>query len=460
MSTAAPIRYERAQLFIEGRAAEALAREFGTPLYVYSHGELAANLRAVQEAFGALAPRICFAVKACPNLHILRALGDLGAGMDVVSEGELARADAAGIPRDRITFAGVGKTEAALRAALGAAAPGDSRTLTRPPAPVGLLNIESEPEYERASALARELNLHAAAALRINPEIPAGGHAHLTTAAPDSKFGVSLSRARTLLTRAHRDPHLPITGLHVHLGSAIDSVAPFADAARRVAEFVRGLEDLGIVITTLDLGGGFAVDYTGAGVPTLSDYAAALVPHILPLAQRGVRVILEPGRIIAASAGVLLTRVEYVKRTETRTFAICDAGMNALLRPALYGAEHAIWPTRCADAAFAAAAGASPIPRRHMLATREAAEGYAAVEVVGPLCESGDILGRGRMLPPIKAGDVLAVFDAGAYGMSMASRYNTHPLAAEVLVEGDRARLVRRRETIGDVLAHELDMTA
>ncbi len=450
--------YEAGRLRCEGVDLHALAERVGTPTYVYSSATLRMHYDRLAAAFAELRPTICFAVKSCPNIHVLRVLAERGAGMDVVSGGELMRAELAGVPRERIVYAGVGKTDAEIGLALGAGGKG----------PIGYFNVESEAECAVIDSMAREMGVKARALIRVNPEVAAGGHAYIATAKEDSKFGVRFDAAKRLFashgtrTRAGGAggadaPGLCAVGLHIHIGSSINDAEPHARAIERtltladeinsVARRSTGGTASADAVETLDIGGGFGADYTTGDAPPATVFAERIVPLLRGRVGKGLRVILEPGRTIAASAGVLLARVQFVKPSLAgagKRFIVCDAGMHTLVRPALYGAFHFIWPVRVPE-------GLVPLRR----AERPELPGLAPADVVGPICESGDFLAKDRRLPEVKRGDLLAVFTAGAYGMSMASRYNSHPLPAEVLVDGSEARIVRERERAADVVAHE-----
>ncbi|MGE3109286.1 MAG: diaminopimelate decarboxylase [Phycisphaerales bacterium] len=463
-------RYADGRLFAEGVDLTDLAARFGTPTYVYSRRTLTMHYDRLVEAFAELSPLICYSVKSCSNLHVLRALAERGCGMDVVSGGELYRTRVVGVPGGRVLYAGVGKTEEEIREALGedaepmtnsAAAPGDGPTefqRRRAPAlppisaagatpePIGMFNIESEAEFHTIAGISRQLGVEARAALRVNPDVDPRTHAYTTTGKAENKFGVDLRRAREFFQHFGRHPNLRLTGLHIHLGSPINSVQPYVEAITKVLSLVDELAGLGFVIDTLDLGGGFAADYQSGVSLAASDYAAAIVPMLRDRARAGMKFIIEPGRTISANAGVLLTRVQYVKQSGVKKFIVCDAGMHTLIRPALYGAFHFIWP--------ASVASQHEPPRR---AEKLDLPGLETADVVGPICESGDFLAKDRLLPPVARGDVLAVFAAGAYGMAMASRYNSHPLPAEVMVEHNTSTLIRRRESYADLVRDELD---
>jgi len=427
--------YREGVLHAESCSLPELAAREGTPLYVYSRATLLGHVQRLREAFAELEPLICFSVKCCSTLGIVRTLADFGVGMDLVSGGELHRVLLAGVDPARCVQAGVGKTDGEIEAALRAG--------------VGLLNIESEEEFDNVARIAGRIGIRADAALRINPDVDPKTHRYTTTGTRETKFGVDLDRAREFFLTRGRDERCRLTGVHVHIGSPVDAPESYCEAIRLALGLIDELAAQGIAIETLDLGGGFGADYETGQAPDARAYAAAIVPLLRDrvrgsAAHPPLRVILEPGRTIAANAGVLLVRVLYTKRSGNRVFAICDGGMNVLLRPSHYGAWHFIWPV---------APGPEMVPPRrardlHM-------SGLVETDVVGPICESGDFLGTDRRLPPLKRGDLLAVFGAGAYGMSMANRYNSMPLPAEVLVSGDASLVIRRRESFDDLTAHE-----
>ncbi|MCK6455121.1 MAG: diaminopimelate decarboxylase [Phycisphaerae bacterium] len=419
--------YRDSALWCEGVAMERIAREFGTPVYVYSARTFVEHYERIATAFAKLQPLICYSIKSCPNTHLCKLLARKGAGFDVVSGGELFRARRAGGDPAKIVFAGVGKSEAEIRAALRCG--------------IGLLNVESEAEMDQLVRIAAEESVSARAALRINPDVDPVTHRHTTTGTRETKFGVDVARARRFFERFGRTKEVSLCGLHLHIGSPVNRVDPYVAAIQRALELIDELTRAGFAIDTLDIGGGFSAHYRGTEAPDAAAYAAAIVPL---LRERGLRIILEPGRSIAANAGVLLTRVEYVKPANARRFVIVDAGMNDLIRPVLYDAYHFIWPVRPGEG-FVPGARGDAID----------APGLVETDVVGPVCETGDFFARKRRLPPVERGELLAVFTAGAYGMSMSSQYNSRPRAAEVLVEGDAARLIRRRETYDDLVEAE-----
>ena len=425
-----PFTYRQGVLYCEGVACEALGRQFGTPLYVYSAGQILDRLKLFQQAFRALPTTVCYAIKANSSLAILRLLGEAGAGFDIVSGGELERVRRA-FPAalDRVVFSGVGKQASEIDAALGAR--------------IRLFNMESEAEIDLLAGRAAALGLRANFALRVNPDVSAETHPYISTGLREHKFGIGIGDARALYRRAGSFPQLHAAGVSVHIGSQIRSVDPFAAALRRVAQLVEELRSDGHAIRFVDAGGGLGVPYDlqvgssdaedpheGSPAALVAEYAAALLPILAPL---GIDLLLEPGRFLVAQAGALLTRVLHVKGSGTKRFVVTDAGMNDLIRPALYQAHHEIVPV-----------------------LQKGGSGEMIADVVGPVCESGDFFAHDRLLPAVAAGDLLAVLDAGAYGMSQASNYNSRPRAAEVLVEGGAARLIRRRETLDDLLAAEL----
>ena len=399
---------------LEAIALESLAERFGTPLYAYSRAALTANYQAFDAAFAGVDHQVCFAVKANSNIAVLNVLARLGAGFDIVSGGELERVITAGGEPSKIVFSGLGKTEAEIERAL---------TLG-----IACFNVESEAELERINAVAARLNVRAPISLRVNPDVDAQTHPYISTGLKENKFGVAIERAPEVYRRALALGHLDAVGIDCHIGSQLTSTAPFSDALDRVLAMVDQLKAEGIALTHIDIGGGLGVCYKDETPPTPAEYAAVLLSR---LKAAGLKVYMEPGRAIAANAGVLLTRVEFVKPTEHKHFAIVDAAMNDLIRPALYQAWMDIVPAT---------------PRSETPSQR--------YDVVGAVCETGDFLGKDRVLS-IVAGDLLAVTGAGAYGFVMSSNYNTRGRAAEVIVDGDQAWQVRRRETTADLLALE-----
>jgi len=421
-------QYRGGRLLCESVPAAELADRFGTPLYVYSRATLTDHFNRLKAAFGKLDPLICYSIKSCSNLHVCRLLGELGAGFDVVSGGEIFRGAKAGGDPARFVFAGVGKTDAELNQAIDAG--------------VGLFNVESEAELENLASLAARRETTIRGLLRVNPDVDPRTHTYTTTGLKETKFGVDLGQARRVFERFAGQRFVRLCGLHLHIGSPVNSVTPYVAAIERGLALIEGLRRAGFELDTIDIGGGFGAYYVGQEAPTAADYARAIVPL---LEGRDLRVILEPGRSIAANAGILLTRVLYLKQSGQRQFVIVDAGLSDLIRPALYGAYHFVWPT---------SPGEEFVPASREKDLR--LPGLVEVDVVGPICESGDFLAKNRHLPAVARGDLLAVFSAGAYGFSMSSQYNSRPRAAEVLVEGASARLIRRRETYDDLIAAEM----
>jgi len=406
--------YQNGQLRAEGVELEDIAERFGTPCYVYSRATLERHWQVFDTALGSHPHLICYAVKANSSLAVLQVLARLGSGFDIVSAGELERVLRAGGDPSRIVFSGVGKRAAEMRRAL----------------EVGIrcFNVESEAELDSLAAVAAAAGHTAPVSIRVNPDVDAQTHPYISTGLRDNKFGIDVDRALAVYQRAAELPHLKVTGIDCHIGSQLTEIAPFVDALDRVLQLVDRLQAAGIELAHIDLGGGLGIPYEAQDHPPLPDtYAQALLTR---MAGRPQELLLEPGRAIAGNAGILLTRVEYLKLTAHKNFAIVDAAMNDLQRPALYDAWHDIVPVR---------------PR----------EGPATrYDVVGPICETGDFLGKARDLV-LATGDLLAVRSAGAYGFTMSSNYNSRPRAAEVMVDGDQAFVIRERETLDDLYRNE-----
>ncbi len=407
-------------LFCEKVSLASLAEQYGTPLYVYSERALRERTQLLDHAFRSAPHRLCYAVKANSTLGILRLMASLGCGFDVVSGGELQRALRADRKAARrVVFSGVGKTAGEIEAAIRAG--------------ILMFNVESEQELDQLAACALRLRRTARVALRVNPNVSAKTHPYISTGLRQHKFGIPIEDARRLYSRAAMSRYLEVAGVSVHIGSQITETAPFGLALGRVAELVRELKTDGHSIHYVDAGGGLGIDYEHGDSATFGKYAATYARAILkPLRKLGVQLLLEPGRVLVGPAGVLLTRVIYTKSNRGKHFVIVDAGMNDLLRPALYGAHHEIVPV-----------------------VRHADRGEVMTDIVGPVCESGDFLARDRNQQSVEPGELMAVLDAGAYGSVLASNYNTRPRPAEVMVRGQKSQIIRRRETVADLMRGE-----
>jgi len=408
--------YRHGRLHCEAVALEGLADTVGTPTYVYSKAALLDSYAAYDRAFAGVDHVICYAVKANSNLGVLSVLAKAGAGADIVSVGEMHRALRAGIPARKIIFSGVGKTRDEMRDAL--------------KAEILMFNVESVSELRALDEVAREMGVRAPVALRVNPDVDPKTHKYISTGLKTSKFGIPFTQALAVYEEAAKLAGLEVVGAQMHIGSQLTSGAPFRDAMARVAALVKQLRERSIEVRMVDVGGGLGIRYRDETPPSHQEYATMLLPALKEL---GVTVLMEPGRSIVGNAGALITRVLYRKETDDKKFVVVDAAMNDLIRPAFYDAYHAIL---AADEARAA----GPVE---------------TADIVGPICESGDFLAKDRELPRAEEGDLLAVMSAGAYGFAMASNYNTRPRAAEVLVDGDRYTIVRRRETFEDLVAGE-----
>ncbi|ARB28376.1 diaminopimelate decarboxylase [Pseudomonas tolaasii] len=405
--------YRDGELFAEGVALSAIAERFGTPTYVYSRAHIEAQYRSFTDALDGVPHLVCYAVKANSNLGVLNVLARLGAGFDIVSRGELERVLAAGGKADKIVFSGVGKTREDMRRALEVG--------------VHCFNIESTDELERLQVVAAEMGVRAPISLRVNPDVDAGTHPYISTGLKENKFGIAIADAEDVYIRAAQLPNLEVLGVDCHIGSQLTTLPPFLDALDRLLALIDRLGECGIYLHHIDLGGGVGVRYRDEEPPLIADYIHAVRERI---EGRDLTLMFEPGRYIVANAGVLLTQVEYLKHTEHKDFAIVDAAMNDLIRPALYQA----W--------------------MNVTAVTPRASEARAYDIVGPICETGDFLAKDRQLA-LEEGDLLAVHSAGAYGFVMSSNYNTRGRTAEVLVDGDQAFEVRRRETVAELYAGE-----
>jgi len=406
--------YQQNELYCEDISLAQLAQQVGTPCYVYSYATLLHHFKVFDEAFTDVPHLTCFAAKANSNLAILKLFGSLGGGVDIVSGGELFRARNAGIPANRIVYSGVGKTQDEIDYALSE--------------DILLFNIESSQELEAINKRAAGLGRKARIALRVNPDVDPKTHPYISTGMKKNKFGIDIDGALKEYKRAKTLSNVAIVGVDCHVGSQLTEITPFVDALQRLCLLMKRLKDLGIDIKYLDLGGGLGITYDQEAPPHPREYAQALLQE---LEGFSCTLIFEPGRVIVGNAGILITQVLYTKKTPSKNFVVVDAAMNDLLRPSLYGSYHHIQPLR------------------------QTSQGNEIVDVVGPICESGDFLAKDRSLPTAQAGDYLAVMSAGAYGFTMSSNYNSRPRAAEILVKGDRFYIIRERETWQDLTKNE-----
>lgn len=413
-----PFTYQNGTLQAEQVSCTELAAQHGTPLYVYSRAAITQQYQNLDAAFGAHPHRICYAVKANSNIAVLGVLAQLGAGFDIVSEGELQRVLAAGGDAAKTVFSGVGKHRAELVFALQEG--------------IGCINVESESELALLNEVAMELGLQAPVSLRVNPDVDAQTHPYISTGLKENKFGIDIERAVTVYQQAADMAGIRIVGVDCHIGSQLTTITPFVDALDRVLCLLDQLSEHGITVQHIDIGGGVGICYDDETPPDVTDYAQQVIAK---LNGRGTEIWMEPGRYMVGNAGLLLTTVEHLKPTEHKNFAIVDAAMNDLLRPALYQGWHRVLPVQAA---------------------RDTAHDVAVHtwDIVGPICETGDFLAKDRDLA-LAQGDTLALMSAGAYGFVMSSNYNTRPRAAEIMVDGDQAHVVRRRETVADLLALE-----
>jgi diaminopimelate decarboxylase len=407
-------KYKGKYLYCENVKLEDLAKEYGTPLYVYSYHTLIDHYRKLKEAFSPIDPLICYSLKANSNLAILKLLVDQGAGLDVVSGGELFRALRVGCLPDKIVYASVGKTGREIEDAI-------RRNIL-------FFNVESFPELESINRISEELNVITQVAIRLNPDVEPQTHKFVATGKITAKFGIDFKTAEKIFSARKKFPHLTISGLHIHIGSQITESAPYVAAIKKILKFIKRLKKKGIPLECLNIGGGLGIVYDNETPQTAEKFARKVLPLLKPT---GLKIIMEPGRFIAGNAGVLLTRILYLKKTPRKKFVVVDAGMNDLIRPALYGAHHTILPVTV-----------------HKGRSEK-------VDVVGPICESADFLADDRKLPSVKEGEVLAVMGAGAYGFSMSSNYNSRRRAAEVMVKGNKAYCIRKRETSEDLVRNE-----
>lgn len=407
-------KFKNGELHCEGVKVRDVAARVGTPFYLYSHNTLRDHFTKIQKAFAPVSPLICFAMKSNDNLAVLKTLANLGAGFDIVSGGELKKALRTGVDAGKIVFASVGKTGEEITDAINAG--------------ILFFNVESLPELEEIHRIAQKMNKKPKVALRINPDVKALTHAKITTGTLKNKFGIDLQTTRRILRSAVKYPNVQLSGLHIHIGSQITTRAPFLKAMAKVVEFLDVLKKDGVVLEYLDIGGGMGIIYKDEQPQTAQDFADAVLPH---LRKTGLKIIMEPGRFIVGNAGILVTKVLYLKDNGFKKFLIVDAGMNDLIRPALYDAYHEIVPVI------------------------EARARKVKMDIVGPICESADFFGRDRMFPVLKNGDLVAVMSAGAYGYVMSSNYNVRGRPPEVMVKGDQFEVVKQRETFEDLMRGE-----
>jgi diaminopimelate decarboxylase len=419
--------YKEGNLFAENVSVETIAREVGTPVYIYSKATFKEHLQKIQQAYSQIDTTICYSVKACGNINILKFMAGAGSGFDIVSGGELYRVMQAGGDPSQIVFAGVGKTDSEIIEALDAN--------------IGYFNIESEAELENLIRLALQQGKQTKAALRVNPDVEYKTHAFLKTGKKETKFGVDIERALKVFSDYGDNAAVSLCAIHVHLGTGGKKIDPYVEAVKKALPLIDQLRSKGHTIEAIDLGGGYGADYESNTVPSAAEYASGIVPL---LKDKNIKLILEPGKSICANAGIMLTRVLYIKRGGRKKFIIVDAGMNDLIRPSLYDAFHFIWPAKV-DEKFVP-------PQREKDLQLEGAE---VVDIVGPICEGADFFAKDRALPPAERGDLVSVFTAGAYGFTMSSNYNARGRAAEVLVDGDKFSVIRKRETYEDLITME-----
>jgi len=419
--------YKQGSLFAENVSIETIAEEVGTPVYIYSKATFKEHLQKIQQAYSQLETTICFSVKACGNINILRFMAEAGSGFDIVSGGELFRALQAGGEPSKIVYAGVGKTDDEINEALDAG--------------IGYFNIESEEELENLIRLAQLKKKQTRAALRVNPDVEVKTHDFLKTGKKETKFGVDIERALKVFSDYGDNNAVSLCAIHLHLGTGGKKIDPYVEAVKKIIPLIDRLRSQGHTIEAIDLGGGYGADYESDTVPSAIQYASGIVPL---LKDKDIKLILEPGKSICANAGIMVTRVLYTKRGGRKKFVIVDAGMNDLIRPSLYDAFHFIWPVKVDEKLV-------PPQREEALQL----DGTEVVDVVGPICEGADFFAKDRAMPQVKRGDLVAVFTAGAYGFTMSSNYNARGRTAEVLVDGDKFSVIRKRESYEDLTSLE-----
>ncbi|MCE5339884.1 MAG: diaminopimelate decarboxylase [Planctomycetaceae bacterium] len=420
-------QYKKGKLLAEDVDVEKIAKAVGTPAYIYSKATILDHFNKIKKAFSALDTTICYSVKACGNINILKMLAKAGSGFDIVSGGELFRAKQTDVNMKKIVFAGAGKTDEEITAALKAG--------------IGYFNIESEAELENLIGLAKKVGKKTKAALRVNPDVDPKTHKFITTGKKETKFGVDIERAEKVFAQYGKNQYVNLCAIHVHLGSGGKTIDPYCEAIKKILPLIDSLRSKGFAIEMLDLGGGYGAAYQSDSVPGAADYAKGIVPL---LRGKNLKLVLEPGKSIIANAAILLTKVLYLKQGGNKKFVIVDAGMNDLIRPCLYDAFHFIWPAKVTKEFTA-------VKRTEKLNIKK----LEFVDVVGPICEGADFFAKDRALPPVKRGDLIAVFTAGAYGHTMSSNYNARPLLPEVLVDGKKFTVIRKRQSYKDLIALE-----
>ncbi|MBU8848048.1 MAG: diaminopimelate decarboxylase [Desulfobacterales bacterium] len=414
-------------MFAEGVDVAKIADQVGTPVYIYSKATFLDHLKKIQTAYAGIDTTVCYSIKACSNINILKILAAAGSAFDIVSGGELYRAQQAGADMSKIVFAGVGKTDTEIIEALDAG--------------IGCFNIESEAELENLIKLCKVHGKTTKSALRVNPDINYDAHKHTTTGVKETKFGIDIERTLKIYDKYAGNGLVDMSVIHVHLGSGGKTIDPYVNYVKKVLPLVKDLRSKGHAIDTLDLGGGYGADYETATVPSAADYAEKIVPL---LKAESLKLILEPGKSIIANAGIMLTRTVFKKSGGKKTFVIVDAGMNDLIRPCLYEAFHFIWPARVSE---------NFVPEKRINGLKM--ENTDVVDVVGPICEGTDYFAKNRAMPTVERGDLVAVFSVGAYGFTMASNYNARPMCPEVLVDGDQFQIIRKRQTYEDLIKLE-----
>ena len=419
--------YRDGRLYCEEIPVTTLAEKYGTPLYIYSQNAITDTLTSLQTEFAEVDPLVCYSVKANSNRGILKVMAARGSGFDVVSGGELYRVLLAGGLAEKTVFAGVGKTDEEIKAGIEAG--------------VLMFNVESEAELDAISRVAASIGKVAPIALRVNPDVDPKTHRYISTGKKESKFGMDIDRSLRLAAQVANDKNVSMIGMHMHIGSQITTVDPYAGAVAKGVEIIGQLRAMGHPVTWYNMGGGFGIAYRGPEAKPIAEFARVIVPGIK---STGCKLAMEPGRVIAGNAGILVSRVLYTKQSGEKRFLIQDGAMNDLIRPALYESFHKMWPVEVPKG--------FPAPPENF---EGEIPGTAPWDVVGPICESGDFFAKDRALPPLDRGDLLAIFSAGAYGMVMASNYNTRPRAPEILVNGATDTLVRRRETYEDLVLQE-----